>query len=47
MVGGGMISDARWFWWRINAYTEITGLVLGLILGIANSFIPESVVLFG
>jgi hypothetical protein len=46
MVGGGMISVARWFWWRINAYTEITGLVLGLFLGIANSFIPESVVLF-
>ena len=47
MVGGGMISVARWFWWRVNAYTEITGLVLGLILGIANSFIPESVELFG
>jgi len=47
MVGGGMISVARWFWWRVNAYTEITALSLGLILGVANSFIPESVVLFG
>jgi len=47
MVGGGMISVARWFWWRVNAYTEITAIALGLILGIANSFIPESVVLFG
>ncbi|MHC4207373.1 MAG: sodium:solute symporter family protein [Planctomycetota bacterium] len=46
MVGGGMISVARWFWWRVNAYTEITAIALGLILGIANSFIPESVVLF-
>jgi SSS family solute:Na+ symporter len=47
MVGGGMISVARWFWWRINAYTEITAIALGLILGIANPFIPESVELFG
>jgi len=46
MVGGGMISVARWFWWRVNAYTEITAIALGLILGIANPFIPKSVVLF-
>ena len=47
MVGSGMISVARWFWWRINAYTEITALSLGLVLGFANPFIPPSVVLFG
>lgn len=47
MVGGGMISVARWFWWRINAYTEIAALALGLILGFANPFIPDSVVIFG
>ena len=47
MVGSGMISVARWFWWRINAYTEITALSLGLVLGLTNPFIPESVVLFG
>ncbi|MHC4322996.1 MAG: sodium:solute symporter family protein [Planctomycetota bacterium] len=47
MVGGGMISVARWFWWRINAYTEITALSLGLILGLANPFIPGTIVLFG
>jgi hypothetical protein len=47
MVGSGMISVARWFWWRINAYTEITALSLGLILGLTNPFIPASVNLFG
>jgi len=47
MVGGGMIGVARWFWWRINAYTEITALSLGLVLGLTNPFIPESVVVFG
>jgi len=47
MVGGGMIGVFRWFWWRINAYTEITALCLGLVLGLANPFVPETVELFG
>lgn len=41
MVGSGMISVVRWFWWRINAYTEITALSLGLIIGFANLLIPN------
>ncbi len=47
MAGSGMIHFARWFWWRINAYTEITALTLGLIGGILHLFLPDSVVLFG
>ncbi len=47
MVGSGIISVLRWFWWRINVYAEITALGLGLIIGIANPFIPDSFVLFG
>ncbi|MBN2313440.1 MAG: Na+:solute symporter [Sedimentisphaerales bacterium] len=47
MVGSGVISVLRWFWWRINAYTEITALSLGLILGLTNPFVPESVIIFG
>jgi len=47
MIGGGMISVARWFWWRVNAYTEISALALGLIVGSSNPFIPNSVVIFG
>ena len=42
-----MINVFRWFWWRINAYTEITALFLCLVIGLANPFIPESVALFG
>jgi SSS family solute:Na+ symporter len=45
--GSGLICVARWFWWRINAYTEITALSLGLLIGFSNPFIPGSVVLFG
>ncbi len=46
-VGSGIVSVLRWFWWRINACTEITALALGLILGLVNPFIPASVTLWG
>jgi len=46
-VGSGIICVARWFWWRINAYTEITALGLGLVAGLSNPFISNSVVVFG
>ncbi len=47
MAGSGMIHFARWFWWRINAYTEISALTLGLIGGIIHLTLPDSVVVFG
>jgi SSS family solute:Na+ symporter len=50
-VGYGIISVARWFWWRINAYTEIIATILGLLFGVldlfAATFAEESFVLFG
>jgi len=46
-VGSGIICVARWFWWRVNAYTEITALALGLVAGLSNPFISNSVVVFG
>jgi SSS family solute:Na+ symporter len=30
-IGYGIVSFARWFWWRINAYTEIAALCVGLV----------------
>ena len=36
MIGSGLFTVLRWFWWRINAYTELTALVLGLVVGFAN-----------
>ena len=47
MAGSGIISVVRWFWWRINAYTEIAALILGLVAGFINPFVPSSVVVFG
>ncbi len=33
-AGTGLIFILRWFWWRINAYTEITGMTVSFILAI-------------
>ena len=46
-IGSGIISVLRWFWWRINAYTEITALVLGMVLGLVNPIVPNAVTLGG
>jgi Na+/proline symporter len=33
-AGTGLIYILRWFWYRINAYTEITGMVVSFIVAI-------------
>ncbi len=35
-AGSGLISFWRWFWWRINAFTEISALVCSALLALAN-----------
>lgn len=40
-AGTGLIFILRWFWWRINAYTEITGMVVSFIVAIALKIIPH------
>jgi len=47
MEGSGMIHFARWFWWRINAYTEITALTPGINWRNIVSFPARFSVLFG
>lgn len=34
-AGTGLIFILRWFWWRINAYTEIAGMVISFLFAIA------------
>ena len=46
MIPGGIASVLRWFWWRINAYTELTALIGGLIGGITFKLLdPATIVL--
>ena len=38
-AGTGIIYILRWFWWRINAYTEIIAMVSSLVVAIFFNFI--------
>jgi len=40
-AGTGMIFILRWFWWRINAFTEITGMIVSFIVAIYFELIHE------
>ena len=33
-AGTGLIFILRWFWWRINAYTEITGMIVSFLVAL-------------
>lgn len=36
-AGTGSIFILRWFWWRVNAYSEITGMIVSFILALLLS----------
>ena len=35
-AGAGLISVLRWFWWRLNAWTELAALGAGLLCALVN-----------
>ena len=41
-AGTGMIYILRWFWWRINAYTEIVAMISSLCIAFYFNFINQS-----
>ena len=41
--GTGLIYILRWFWWRINAYTEIVAMVSSLIIALYFNFINTGI----
>ena len=40
-AGTGLIYILRWFWWRINAYTEIVAMIASLIIAIYLTFVHD------
>lgn len=44
---GGIVSVARWFWWRVNAWTEITSVFGGLLGWVIYAAIPDETLVFG
>jgi Na+/proline symporter len=38
-AGTGLLFILRWFWWRINAYSEIAAMVISFLVAITFKFI--------
>ncbi|THD66476.1 Na+:solute symporter [Robertkochia marina] len=46
-AGTGLIFILRWFWWRINAWSEISAMFASGIISILINFTPIGETLFG
>ncbi len=46
-AGTGLIFILRWFWWRINAWTEISAMIASGVISILLTFTPLGDVMFG
>ena len=46
-AGTGLIFILRWFWWRINAWTEISAMIASGVISILIAFTPLGETLFG
>lgn len=43
-AGTGLIFILRWFWWRINAYSELAAMVISFIIALYFEFLhPEEI----
>ena len=40
-AGIGLVYIARWFWWRVNAWSEISAMVASSLIGSALQFSPQ------
>jgi len=40
-AGIGLVYIARWFWWRVNAWSEISAMVASSLLGAALQLSPD------
>lgn len=46
-AGTGLVFILRWFWWRINAWTEISAMFASGIISMVLTFTPLGDTLFG
>src|SRR5690606_13450026 len=46
-AGTGLIFILRWFWWRINAWSEISAMIVSGVISILISFTSFGDWLFG
>jgi len=41
-AGTGLIFLLRWFWWRINAWSEIAGMVISFVIAVYFQFVHRA-----
>jgi Na+/proline symporter len=41
-AGTGLIFLLRWFWWRINAWSEIAGMVISFVIAVYFQFVHSA-----
>ena len=46
-AGTGLIFLLRWFWWRINAWSEITAMLVSGVISILFNFTSLGILVFG
>ncbi|OED44887.1 Na+:solute symporter [Flavobacteriaceae bacterium (ex Bugula neritina AB1)] len=46
-AGTGLVYILRWFWWRINAWSEISVMFSAMIIPVVLTFTPLGDILFG
>ncbi len=46
-AGTGLVFILRWFWWRINAWSEISAMFVSGVISVLFSFTPVGEWLFG
>jgi Na+/proline symporter len=41
-AGTGLIFLMRWFWWRINAWSEISGMIISFLVAVYFQFVHQA-----
>ena len=42
-AGTGLVFILRWFWWRINAWSEISAMVISFVMAVYFQFVHEAI----
>jgi Na+/proline symporter len=42
-AGTGLVFILRWFWWRINAWSEISAMVISFVVAVYFQFVHEAI----
>jgi len=46
-AGTGLLFILRWFWWRINPYSEITAMVVSFVVAVYSALFATGYWIYG